>query len=125
MIATKPVDFRKGWTCCAGDRGDGTRSILRHGLCVPGETNRPKLIFWDGTGMCLVAKRLQEGDFRWPKMQAGLMHLTAAQFSALFEGPDWKRVHVRAPARVPVTPAKDRDQSGALAHCTHAPEYAL
>lgn len=29
------------------------------------------------------------------------MHLTAAQFSALFEGLDWKRVHATGQARVP------------------------
>ena len=26
-----------------------------------------KLIFWDGTGLCLFAKRLEESIFRWPK----------------------------------------------------------
>ena len=38
-----------------------------------------KLIFWDGTGAVLVAKRLEDGEFRWPKMQDGVMRLTAGQ----------------------------------------------
>lgn len=65
-------------------------------------TDRIKLIFWDGSGVCLVAKRLEDGEFHWPRMQDGAMHLTAAQFSALFEGLDWKRVHAPSETRIPL-----------------------
>ncbi|MBN9987132.1 IS66 family insertion sequence element accessory protein TnpB [Rhizobium laguerreae] len=47
-------------------------------------------------------KRLEDGEFHWPRMQDGAMHLTAAQFSALFEGLDWKRVHAPIETRTPV-----------------------
>ena len=53
--------------------------------------DRVKLIFWDGTGLCLFAKRLEGGKFRWP----GVMRLSAAQLAALLEGLDWMRVHAR------------------------------
>ncbi|MBY3327365.1 transposase [Rhizobium laguerreae] len=36
------------------------------------------LIFWDGSGVCRVAKRLEDGEFHWPRVQDGAMHLTAA-----------------------------------------------
>ncbi|MFW8606800.1 IS66 family insertion sequence element accessory protein TnpB [Rhizobium beringeri] len=39
--------------------------------------------------------------FHWPRMQDGAMHLTSAQFSALFEGLDWKRVHAPSETRAP------------------------
>ncbi|OWO92015.1 hypothetical protein B5E41_24040 [Rhizobium esperanzae] len=65
-------------------------------------TDRIKLIFWDGSGVCLVAKRIEDGEFHWPRMQDGAMHLTAAQFSALFEGLDWKRVHAPSETRTPI-----------------------
>ena len=40
-----------------------------------------------------MAKRLEQGAFRWPAIQDGVMRLTAAQFGALAEGLDWRRVH--------------------------------
>jgi len=64
--------------------------------------DRSKLIFWDGTGVCLYAKRLDDGEFRWPKVQDGVMRLTAAQLSALLEGLDWRRIHEAHRTRVPV-----------------------
>ena len=54
-----------------------------------------KLVFWDGTGFCLLCKRLENGKFCWPRMQDGVMRLSAAQLSALLEGLDWSRVHAR------------------------------
>ena len=65
--------------------------------------DRIKLIFWDGTGLCLFAKRLEEGVFRWPKIEDGVMRLSAAELSALLEGLDWKRVQAREPT-VPALP---------------------
>ena len=47
--------------------------------------DRVKLVFWDGTGVVLVAKRLEEGPFRWPKVQDGVMRLTAAELAALLD----------------------------------------
>ena len=40
-----------------------------------------------------MAKRLEQGALRWPAIQDGVMHLTAAQFGALVEGLEWRRVH--------------------------------
>jgi transposase len=51
--------------------------------------------------MCLFAKRLEDGEFRWPKVHDGVMRLTAAQLSALLEGLDWRRVHEMRRTRVP------------------------
>ncbi|WP_409190070.1 IS66 family insertion sequence element accessory protein TnpB [Bradyrhizobium sp. RDM4] len=63
--------------------------------------DRIKLIFWDGTGLCLFAKRLEDGVFRWPKIEDGVMRLSAAELSALLEGLDWRRVHAARETVVP------------------------
>ena len=56
-------------------------------------SDRIKLVWWDGTGLCLMAKKLESGGFKWPAIQDGVMRLTAAQLGALLEGLDWRRVH--------------------------------
>lgn len=50
-----------------------------------------KLLWWDGQGMCLFAKRLERGRFIWPSAESGSVHLTPAQLSMLLEGIDWRR----------------------------------
>lgn len=49
-----------------------------------------KLLWWDGQGMCLFAKRLEKGRFIWPQTQSGSVSLTPAQLSMLLEGIDWR-----------------------------------
>jgi transposase len=50
-----------------------------------------KLLWWDGDGLCLFAKRLERGRFIWPKADGGRVALSRAQLSMLLEGIDWRR----------------------------------
>lgn len=50
-----------------------------------------KLVWFDGDGLCLFAKRLERGRFIWPQANSGTVSLTAAQLSMLLEGIDWRR----------------------------------
>lgn len=50
-----------------------------------------KLLWWDGDGLCLFAKRLERGRFIWPNAIEGSVHLSKAQLSMLLEGIDWRR----------------------------------
>lgn len=52
--------------------------------------DRIKLLWWDGTGICLLAKRLEHGRFIWPQAQNGSIALSTAQLSMLLEGIDWR-----------------------------------
>ena len=103
MIATKPVDFRKGH--------DGLAALVKNELLKEPFTgtvfvfrarraDRLKLLYWDGTGLVMAYKRLEEHRFTWPAIRDGLMTLNHAQFEALFSGLDWRRVRAieaRAP----------------------------
>ncbi len=50
-----------------------------------------KVLWFDGDGLCLFAKRLERGRFIWPKADSGTVALTRAQLSMLLEGIDWRR----------------------------------
>ncbi len=50
-----------------------------------------KLLWSDGDGMCLLAKRLERGRFVWPQAEPGSISLSGAQLSMLLEGIDWRR----------------------------------
>ena len=104
MVATRPVDFRKGAdslaALVAAEYGGKPYSGVIY-VFLAKRADRIKLIWWDGTGLCLMAKKLESGAFKWPRIQEGVMRLTAAQLGALLEGLDWRRVHG---GRRPVAP---------------------
>jgi transposase len=96
-VACGPTDMRRGF--------DGLAMMVEgvlkkaphsgHLFVFRGKrADRIKILWWDGTGLCLYAKRLERGRFVWPLTQAGAVMLTAAQLSMLCEGIDW-----RAPVR--------------------------
>jgi transposase len=94
-IAAGVTDLRKGF--------DGLSSLVQqvlaedpfsgHVFAFRGRRgDQLKLLWWDGDGLCLLAKRLERGRFVWPKAESGRVHLTAAQLAMLLEGIDWRRV---------------------------------
>ena len=108
MMATRPVDFRKGAEGLAGlvrevmqaDPFDGAIYVFR-----VRRADRVKMVFWDGTRVCLFSKRLEDGQFRWPKIEDGMMRLSAGQLSVLLEGLDWRRVRQPKETSAPMLPS--------------------
>ena len=49
-----------------------------------------KILWHDGQGMCLLAKRLERGRFVWPRTEGEAVTITAAQLGYLLEGIDWR-----------------------------------
>ena len=49
-----------------------------------------KVLWHDGLGMSLYAKRLERGKFIWPSPADGVVVITPAQLAYMLEGIDWR-----------------------------------
>lgn len=89
FVATKPVDFRKGH--------DGLAVLVQGHLKMrpfdgavyvfrAKRADRLKMIWWDGSGLVMAYKRLEQNAFKWPAIRDGVLRLDPAQFEALFCG---------------------------------------
>jgi len=87
------TDMRKGF--------DGLYALVRDRLELEplsghvfmfsnAQRNRLKLIFWDGSGLWVCAKRLEKGCYRWPTAEAGQTKivLTHEEMALLLGGID-------------------------------------
>ena len=93
-IATGHTDMRRGFNGLAlqvqealkRDPHDGQIFVFRgrRGDLV-------KVLWHDGQGLCLFAKRLERGRFLWPSVADGAVTITPAQLAYLLEGIDWER----------------------------------
>ena len=108
LLATKPVDFRKGAhglaALAAGVLGadpfSGAVLVFRSR-----RADRVKILVWDGSGLILIWKQLEGGTFRWPPLVDGVLRLTPVEFAALFDGIDWRRVQATREIPTPSVPA--------------------
>lgn len=86
-----PTDLRKGF--------DGLAGLVNHQLgreatsgdlylFVSRDRVRAKVLFWDGTGLCVYAKRLEQGRFAalWGRVRDGHVELSAAELALFLEG---------------------------------------
>src|SRR3546814_18719622 len=98
-VAMGPVDFRKGHDGLAAavqemfglDPFSGAVFVFRST-----RADRVKLLVWDRTGLVLVHKRLEGGQFVWPQVRDGAMRRSSARLAAWLEGFDGRLVE---PAR--------------------------
>ena len=76
-LAVDPVDLRKSF--------DGLAAQVQHALeederssqvfvFTNNRRDRVRMLYWDGTGLWLLTKRLESGSFNWPKPSAILSH---------------------------------------------------
>lgn len=92
-LAAGKTDMRKGFdglamlaqSVLAQDPFSGHLFVFR-GRCG----DLIKVLWWDGQGMCLFAKRLERGSFVWPSPADGRVAITQAQLAMLLEGIDWR-----------------------------------
>ncbi len=108
LLATKPVDFRRGAHALAAlavaelasDPFSGVVLVFRSK-----RADRVKVLVWDGSGLVLIWKQLEANTFRWPAIVDGVMRLTSVEFAALFDGIDWRRVQAAREIPKPSVPA--------------------
>lgn len=69
-VALAPCDMRKSFDGLAAEvRGRLKADPSSGAAFLFGNRNRTliKILYWDGSGLWVVAKRLEKGTFRWPK----------------------------------------------------------
>jgi transposase len=104
-LACTPIDLRAGFNGLAAKAQqvigqnpfDGSLFIFRGK-----RGDYFKAIYWDGSGLCLLAKRLEKGRFVWPPLTDGAMKLTPAQLAVLIEAMDWRRTIAPEPPSRPM-----------------------
>jgi transposase len=99
-LACRPVDMRKGFDGLSAQVGAMLRAEPYSGHVFVFRGKRGdylKILHWDGTGLCLYAKRLENGRFVWPPILDEGYRMSQAQLALLLEGMDWRRT-VAAPA---------------------------
>jgi transposase len=95
LVWSTPVDFRRGMDSLAAlvqvtlrlDPFAGDVFVFRSR-----RSDRVKLILYDGTGLILITKRLEAGQFKWPPVTDGVVRLSALQLSVLLSGLPWERL---------------------------------
>lgn len=87
----RQVDMRKSFdTLAVLVRNELGRDVLSGDVFVfVGKTRRrAKVLYWDGTGLCLFAKRLEKGRFAapWQARTEGALRWTMSELSLFLEG---------------------------------------
>jgi transposase len=96
LVATVPVDLRGSFNRLYGYvvehlMGDPLSGNLF--LFTNRRRNRIKILWFDGSGLWVCAKRLESGRFTWPVSDQGQVSLRGEEFSALIHGLE---VHTKA-----------------------------
>ena len=92
-LATGATDMRRGMNSLALQVQEGLGRDPHAGdlFVFRGRKGHLVKILWhDGLGFSLYAKRLERGRFLWPSATDGVVAITPAQLGYMLEGIDWR-----------------------------------
>jgi len=102
MVALEPCDMRKGFdglsALVVGRLGEDVRGGAIYVFSNRRRT-RLKVLYWDGSGLWLMNKRLEKGTFSWPEKVDGgktKLRLAPEAFAMLTDGVDLRGGRLRA-----------------------------
>lgn len=101
FVALEPVDLRKSFSGLEGLVSERLGEDLRQGalfVFTNRRHTRLKILYWDGTGLWLLMKRLEQGTFSWPQnIEAGRvkLKLTPEALAMLTDGIDLRGAKLR------------------------------
>jgi transposase len=101
FVAVAPCDMRKGFNglyAAVTERlGEDPKSGALFVFCNRRRT-RIKILYWDGTGLWVLIKRLEQGTFAWPKLvepNCRKLALTPQALALLTDGVDLRGAKLR------------------------------
>lgn len=98
LIATQPIDFRKGVHSLVTLVAEALKANPYCGdvfIFRSKRMDRLKLLAWDGSGIVLITKWLEDSRFVFPPVQDGVVCVSSTQMSVLLAGLDWRRVEAK------------------------------
>jgi transposase len=100
FVALEACDMRKGFDGLSGMVTSKLNEDVQSGALFVFSNRshtRLKIIYWDGSGLWLMAKRLEKGTFSWPKDTDGKtkLALRAEALAMLTDGVDLRGGRMR------------------------------
>ena len=99
-LALAPVDMRRHFNGLWSVAEQTLRIDPRQGailVFINKKRDRIKILYWDGTGVCILAKRLEKGVFFWPAQgEDGRSSVAPEALTMLLAGIDLRRTAQRA-----------------------------
>ena len=101
FVAVEACDMRKGYEGLSALAGEVLREDVRSGalfVFANRRRTRLKILYFDGTGMWVMGKRLEKGTFSWPKGSetgSAKIALRAEALAMLTDGIDLRGARMR------------------------------